>query len=38
MVLPMQPPATAGWPVDRLAAIVTQDAMIGAARLDESKV
>jgi len=31
------PPATEGWPVDRLAKIVTQDAMIGASRLDEVK-
>jgi nitrile hydratase len=37
MVLPVQPPATAGWPVERLAEIVTQDAMIGAARLDDVK-
>jgi nitrile hydratase len=37
MVLPLQPPATEGWPVDRLAKIVTQDAMIGASRLDEVK-
>jgi nitrile hydratase subunit alpha len=37
MVLPLQPPATEGWPVDRLASIVTQDSMIGASRLDEVK-
>jgi nitrile hydratase len=37
MVLPMQPPATESWSVDRLAAIVTQDSMIGASRLDEVK-
>jgi nitrile hydratase len=37
MVLPLQPPATGGWPVDRLASIVTQDSMIGASRLDEVK-
>lgn len=37
MVLPVQPPATAGWPEDRLAGIITQDAMIGAARLDAVK-
>lgn len=37
MVLPMQPPATQGWPVDKLAAIVTQDLMIGVSRLDEVK-
>lgn len=35
MVLPVQPAATAGWTADQLAAIVTQDAMIGASRLDE---
>ena len=34
MVLPMQPPATVGWPEDKLAAIVTRDAMIGVARLE----
>ena len=33
MVLPMQPPATIGWPEDKLAGIVTRDAMIGVARL-----
>ena len=33
MVLPMQPPETEGWPLDKLAALVSQDAMIGAARL-----
>jgi nitrile hydratase len=37
MVLPEQPPATIGWPEEKLAKIVTQDAMIGAARLDPSK-
>lgn len=37
MVLPVQPPATAGWSEDQLAAIVTQDAMIGASRLDDVK-
>jgi nitrile hydratase len=37
MVLPMQPRATESWSVDRLAAIVTQDSMIGASRLDEVK-
>jgi nitrile hydratase len=37
MVLPQQPPATEGWPADRLAAIVTQDSMIGASRLAEGK-
>jgi nitrile hydratase len=33
MVLPQQPQQTLGWPEDRLADIVTQDAMIGVARL-----
>lgn len=33
MVLPMQPPETIGWPQDKLAALVTKDAMIGVARL-----
>jgi len=33
MVLPEQPPGTMGWPEDKLAAIVTRDAMIGVARL-----
>lgn len=37
MVLPVQPPATEGWPAEKLAALVTQDAMIGAARLDQVK-
>ncbi len=35
MVLPLQPPATVGWSEEKLASIVTQDAMIGAARLDD---
>jgi nitrile hydratase len=35
MVLPMQPPATIGWPEEKLAKIVTQDSMIGASRLEE---
>ena len=35
MVLPQRPPETEGWSVDKLAEIVTQDAMIGAARLGE---
>lgn len=34
MVLPLQPPETVGWPEDKLAAIVTKDAMIGVARLE----
>ncbi|HEY4251071.1 MAG TPA: nitrile hydratase subunit alpha [Roseomonas sp.] len=34
MVLPVQPPATQGWPEAELAALVTKDAMIGVARLD----
>jgi nitrile hydratase subunit alpha len=33
MVLPVQPPRTLGWPEAKLAAIVTQDSMIGVARL-----
>jgi nitrile hydratase len=33
MVLPVQPPETMGWPEERLADIVTQDSMIGVARL-----
>ncbi len=33
MVLPEQPQRTIGWPEDKLAAIVTRDAMIGVARL-----
>ncbi len=33
MVLPVQPPHTVGWPVEKLAAMVTQDSMIGVARL-----
>jgi nitrile hydratase subunit alpha len=35
MVLPLQPPATIGWPEEKLAKIVTQDAMIGASRLEK---
>jgi nitrile hydratase subunit alpha len=37
MVLPMQPAATIGWPEEKLASIVTQDSMIGVARLDDVK-
>lgn len=33
MVLPEQPPHTLGWPEEKLAGIVTRDAMIGVARL-----
>jgi nitrile hydratase len=33
MVLPLQPPHSLGWTEDRLAGLVTQDAMIGVARL-----
>jgi nitrile hydratase len=33
MVLPVQPPHTLGWPAEKLAALITQDAMIGVARL-----
>ena len=32
MVLPVQPPHTKGWPEEKLAEIVTKDAMIGVAR------
>lgn len=34
MVLPVQPPETVGWPAEKLAAIVTQESMIGTARLE----
>ena len=34
MVLPVRPPYTAGWTEDQLAALVTQDSMIGVARLE----
>ena len=33
MVLPVQPSHTLGWPVEKLAGLVTQDSMIGVARL-----
>ena len=33
MVLPEQAPHTLGWPEEKLASIVTRDAMIGVARL-----
>ena len=33
MVLPEQPSHTVGWPEEKLAGIVTRDAMIGVARL-----
>jgi nitrile hydratase len=33
MVLPVQPPETIGWPEEKLAQIVTRDAMVGVARL-----
>ncbi|MRD46626.1 nitrile hydratase subunit alpha [Caenimonas koreensis DSM 17982] len=33
MVLPEQPAHTIGWPEDKLASIVTRDAMIGVSRL-----
>ena len=33
MVLPEQPPHTVGWSEEKLASIVTRDAMIGVARL-----
>jgi nitrile hydratase len=34
MVLPVQPPETTGWPEDKLAGIITKEAMIGVARLE----
>jgi nitrile hydratase len=34
MVLPVQPAATLDWPAEKLADIVTQEALIGTARLD----
>jgi nitrile hydratase len=33
MVLPVQPPETVGWPEEKLAELVTKDAMIGVSRL-----
>ena len=33
IVLPEQPPDTLGWPLERLAELVTRDGMIGVARL-----
>jgi nitrile hydratase subunit alpha len=33
LVLPLQPPETIGWPEEKLAEIVTRDAMIGVSRL-----
>jgi nitrile hydratase subunit alpha len=33
MVLPEQPPHTIGWPEEKLACLVTRDALIGVARL-----
>ena len=33
MVLPVQPPHTAGWAEERLAEVVTKDSMIGVSRL-----
>lgn len=35
MVLPIQPPHTKGWSEEKLAKIITQDAMIGASRLEK---
>jgi nitrile hydratase len=34
MVLPVQPPETQGWSAEKLVEIVTQESMIGTARLD----
>jgi nitrile hydratase len=31
LVLPMRPPGTEGWSPDKLASLVTRDAMIGTA-------
>lgn len=36
MVLPMRPQGTEGWSEEKLAGIVTQDALIGAARLEKA--
>ena len=33
IVLPEQPPNTLGWPLERLAELVTRDGMFGVARL-----
>lgn len=33
MVLPVQPPETVGWSEERLASIITRDALIGVARI-----
>ncbi|HZQ63430.1 MAG TPA: nitrile hydratase subunit alpha [Casimicrobiaceae bacterium] len=33
MVLPMQPPHTAGWSEERLQSVVTRDSLIGVSRL-----
>ncbi len=33
MVLPVRPAETAGWPEEKLAKLVTKDAMIGVTRL-----
>ena len=33
IVLPEQPPNTVGWPLERLAELVTRDGMIGVARI-----
>ena len=35
MVLPVQPPATLGWPEEQLAQLVTRDSLIGVARLQD---
>jgi nitrile hydratase len=34
MVLPLRPPGTEGWSEERLAGIVTREAMIGVARVE----
>lgn len=33
MVLPVQPPDTLGWPEEKLAALISQEALIGVARI-----
>jgi nitrile hydratase len=33
MVLPLRPAGTEGWSAERLAALVTREAMIGVARI-----
>jgi len=35
MILPMRPAYTAGWPEQQLAALISKEAMIGVARLED---